>query len=187
MDANRVLRRILEALQATQISYMVVGSLASSYHGALRSTANVDIVIDAGPEQLRRLTQYLRERDYFAVTDDALEARGQRSMFNVIDLSVSWKIDFILLKSRPFSREEFRRREMVTFEGIQFAVATREDAIISKLEWAKLGESARQLEDATALIRKNWNLLDHAYLNKWTTELDLTSQFNSAKHAAGIE
>jgi predicted nucleotidyltransferase len=131
MEGNEVLRRILDVLEITGISYMVVGSFASSYHGALRSTGDVDIVIDADPRELRKLTECLREREYYAVTDAALEAWRQRSMFNVIDQALSWKIDFIFVKPRAFSREEFRRRTRANFEGIQLVVATREDTIIS--------------------------------------------------------
>ena len=187
MDGNEVLRRILNVLEVTGIPYMVVGSFASSYHGALRSTADIDIVIDAEPSELRKLTERLREKNYHAITDDALDAWRQRSMFNVIDLAVSWKIDFIFVKPRPFSREEFRRRTKAAFEGIPIVVATREDIIISKLEWAKLGGSARQLEDVSVLLRMNWDSLDQAYLNKWIKELELISQFNSARQAAGLQ
>lgn len=187
MNAHQVLRRILGALEATEIQYMVVGSFASSYYGAFRSTADIDIVIDADPQELGKLIQYLRERDYYAIADDALDACRQRSMFNVIDMAVSWKVDFIFVKPRPFSREEFRRRSRGTFEGVHLVVATKEDTIISKLEWAKLGESARQLEDVASLIKKNWEMLDHAYLNHWLKELELIPHFNAAKQAAGIE
>lgn len=187
MSANGVLQRILEALEVTGVPYMVVGSFAASYHGAPRSTADLDIVIDADLHELQKLTQLLQERNYYAVTEDAVEAWQQRSMFNVIDLAESWKIDFILMKHRPFSREEFRRRIKATLDGLPFVVATKEDTVIAKLEWAKLGDSGRQLEDATFLIRKNWELFDHAYLNQWITELDLLSQFNSAKQAADLE
>lgn len=44
------------------------------------------------------------------------------------------------------------------------SVASVEDVIVSKLEWARLGESARQIEDVRALLRiqreeidREWN------------------------------
>ena len=161
--------------------------LPAHVYGAIRSTADVDIVIDGDLKQIEKLAEYLRETQYYVVANDAFQAWRQRSVFNVIDLLVSWKIDFIFVKPRAFSREEFRRRTPVTFEGIPLIVATKEDTIISKLEWAKLGGSARQLEDVSSLIKKQWETLDRPYMHKWITELGLTSQWNDARQQAGIE
>ena len=187
MDANEVFRRVSQALEANEIPYMLVGSFASSCYGAIRSTADVDIVIDGDLKQIEKLTDYLRENQYYVVTNDAFQAWRQRSMFNVIDLLVSWKVDFIFVKPRAFSREEFRRRMPVTFEGIPLIVATKEDTVISKLEWSKLGGSLRQIEDVAFQLGKYWKVLDHPYLNKWITELGLSSQWNDARQQAGIE
>ena len=105
-------------------------------------------------------------------------------MFNVVDATTGWKADLIVRKSRPFSRTEFARRRPVEVEGVRLWVATVEDIIIAKLEWAKLGGSARQLEDVAALLRVRPDELDRGYLDKWITELDLGAQWHAA-HGAG--
>ena len=62
----------------------------------------------------------------------------ERRPFNVIDPQTGWKVDLIILKARAFSREEFRRLQRVELiEGVHLALATPEDTILSKLEWAK--------------------------------------------------
>jgi len=38
----------------------------------------------------------------------------------VIDLASGWKIDLIIRKLRPFSEEEFRRRQQVNLDGTLF-------------------------------------------------------------------
>ena len=107
-------------------------------------------------------------------------------MFNVIDLSTGWKIDFILRKSRPFSREEFRRRVRVNLPGISLFVASAEDIIIAKLEWSKLAHSQRQIDDATAILLARRETLDRSYIEKWTKELHLEDEWGKARDAAGI-
>jgi len=47
-----VLGRVLDALDAVGIPYMIVGSFASGFHGEFRATQDADIVIDPTPEQL---------------------------------------------------------------------------------------------------------------------------------------
>lgn len=62
------------------------------------------------------------------------------------------KIDFIVRKARSYSRHEFERRRAIELFGTPISIAAAEDSVISKLEWAKLGSSERQLEDARRII-----------------------------------
>jgi hypothetical protein len=73
MNAAEVLRRITATLHQAGIEYMLTGSFTSAYHGAPRSTQDIDVVINATPEQLRALVQALPEDDYVDLTA-ALEA-----------------------------------------------------------------------------------------------------------------
>ena len=95
------------------IAYMLSGPFASAYYGAPRSTQDIDLVIEATPLQLRAFVQGLPGEEYYADLDAALEAHTRQSLFNVIDLATGWKIDLIIRKSRPFSQEEFHRRQRI--------------------------------------------------------------------------
>ena len=55
MNASTLLRRVVDALEAAAIPYMLVGSFASTWHGAPRTTQDIDIVIDPTPDGLDRL------------------------------------------------------------------------------------------------------------------------------------
>lgn len=50
---------IFEALNRSQIRYVVVGGFATVLHGHARLTADLDIVIDLSPEQARRAVETL--------------------------------------------------------------------------------------------------------------------------------
>jgi len=144
-------------------------------------------VIDATPEQLRDFIRALPRDEYYAQIEDATSAYQQRSMFNVIDLMAGWKIDLIIRKARPFSVEEFNRRQRVVLHGIPLFVARIEDSVISKLEWAKLAQSRRQIEDVAAILRARGNELDSTYLEKWIRELSLEKEWSEARLAAASE
>jgi hypothetical protein len=107
-------------------------------------------------------------------------------MFNVIDLTTGWKIDLIIRKSREFSLEEFRRRQLISLQDTPLFIATAEDVILAKLEWSKLSQSQRQIEDVAAILRIRWELLDQSYLKKWIIELGLRKERDNARNAAGI-
>lgn len=107
-------------------------------------------------------------------------------MFNVIDLSGGWKIDLIVRKARHFSVEEFRRREEVDLDGVQLFIVSAEDAVIAKLEWSKGSHSRRQIEDIVAVIRARRNVLDLAYIEKWTGELGIAAEWSAVRADAGV-
>jgi len=165
---------------------MLTGSFAGAYHGLPRSTLDIDIVIAANPEQLRAFVHSLPAGEYYADLDAALEAHQRQSLFNVIDLATGWKIDLIIRKSRAFSQEEFNRRQFVNVQGLPLFVASAEDVVIAKLEWSKLSQSQRQIEDAAAILRLRSETLDRPYLEKWISGLNLNEEWSNAKRTAGI-
>jgi len=181
MSFPEVLRRITGALEAAGVAHMLTGSFASVYYGSPRSTQDIDLVITGTPVQLRTFIEYLPRNEYYADLDAALEAQTCESMFNVIDLKTGWKIDLIIRKARPYSLQEFDRRQRVDLQGVSLFVASAEDVVLSKLEWAKLAHSPRQIDDAAGILRIQGDSLDRAYLDKWVGELNLEQEWNVAR------
>jgi hypothetical protein len=66
-------------------------------------------------------------------------------------------------------------------------IATPEDIVVAKLEWAKLGESSRQIEDAAGILKVRADELDISYIEKWVSELGLTSEWSRARQLADIQ
>ena len=123
--------------------------------------------------------------DVFRRIIGALDAEQRQSQFNVIEFATGWKIDLIIRKSRQFSLEEFERRSVVDFAGMHVVISTAEDILIAKLEWAKLGESHRQIEDAAGILRTRSKELYQAYIKNWVHELCLAKQWVIACELAG--
>jgi len=165
---------------------MLTGSFASSYHGVPRATQGIDIVISATPDQLRSLVGLLPESEYYVDLEAMLDAQRRQTQFNLVDLATGWKVDLIMRKSRPFSSAEFDRRAAIDFQGLRLFIASAEDVIVSKLEWAKLGQSGRQIEDVSGILRIRWGELDRAYIERWVQELELRPQWEAACRLAGV-
>jgi len=186
MNVQDVLRRLADALNQAGIPYMLTGSLASSAHGMPRASNDFDLVIAPTPEQLRILKTLLPEPQYYFDLDDALDALEHQRQFNVIDHTSGWKIDFIIRKSRPFSLTEFDRRFQMEFDGVSLFMASAEDVMLAKLEWAKLGGSQRQIEDAAGILRIRFNELDRDYIERWVEALGVQDQWREALDTAGL-
>ncbi len=150
---------------------MLVGSFASSMHGAPRATRDIDIVVEPSPEALDGLLALLAAEDVYVDANTAREELRRHGQFNVIDRSTSWKADVIYNKPRAFSRAEFERRIPVTVLGVPAFLATAEDTVLAKLEWAKLGQSEQQLADVHGILEVAADELDRAYIENWLDEL----------------
>ncbi|MGA2442624.1 MAG: hypothetical protein ABSH08_16845 [Tepidisphaeraceae bacterium] len=171
-DQEPFFRQLATLLERAGIPFMVSGSLASSFHGDPRATNDFDLVIDPDFDSLNRFVTSL-PADWYASKDAAQAALKQRSMFNVVDAGAGWKADLIVRKDRPFSLREFSRKVPATIFGIEVAVVSPEDSILSKLEWSRESGSERQYLDALGVALLNSKSLDRAYLQQWAKELNI--------------
>jgi len=184
VTAEDLFRRFTRALDRAGILYMLTGSFASAYHGVPRATQDIDLVIAPTADQIRALRELLPDSEYYFDLESALEAMRHETQCNVIDFATGWKVDLIIRRSRPFSREEFDRRSAIDLHGVRLFIASAEDVLIAKLEWAKIGGSHRQIEDAAGILRLREGL-DRTYVERWVRELQIGPQWEAARSLAG--
>ena len=169
---EEVLGRVVALLERLAIPYMVTGSIAASYHGHPRATHDADVVIDPSATQADALVVELEHAGFYVNAETAKQAIRERRQFNAIETARATKVDLIVRKARPFSEEEFSRRlrlDLSFARGV--AVVTPEDAILSKLEWARQsGDSERQLRDAAGIVEISTSI-DRAYIRLWAHDL----------------
>lgn len=180
MTVGTLLDEVVVALTAAGIPFMLTGSFAAAVHGAGRATMDIDLVVEPTPASLAHFVHAMVAAGRYASLEAAQDALASRTMFNVIDVESGWKIDLIIRKDRPFSLEEFARRVVMTLGTVRLPVATVEDLVIAKLEWTRLGGSARQLEDVRALVALADAQFDRAYVRRWTSLLGLEAQWQAA-------
>jgi len=146
---------------------------------------HIDIVIAPTRAQLLVLLAQFPPSEYEVTRDAARDALEHREQFNVIDLVTGWKVDFIIRKQRDFSREECARRHPLDVDGVTLDVASAEDVLIAKLEWATWGASSRQIDDVAGILRLQEDRLDAAYVERWVQALGLDEQWQEARARPG--
>jgi hypothetical protein len=182
---EETLRETTSILSRVGVPYMLTGSVAASYYGRPRSTHDADIVIAPMPAQLDAIVEALKAVGFYVDAAGARRALARRSQFNAIHTRYACKIDLIICKDREFSRGELDRRRTADLSfGRAISIVSPEDAVLSKLEWARRGgESRRQLEDAAAIVRLTPDL-DRAYVERWAAALgvsDLWEQITGSR------
>lgn len=178
MSFAAVLTAVLDVLERAGVPHMVTGSLASTFHGEPRATRDIDLVIDPDDASLQRLVDLLRSGDFYVDRDAAEEALRDRSQFNAIGADAT-KVDFIIRRDRPFSMTEFERRQRVSILGTSADMATAEDVILAKLEWAAATGSDRQIRDIAGVLAVSGEALDQAYLATWAERLGVADRLRA--------
>ncbi len=172
MTVEQVVDLVLTLLDECGIPYMVAGSWASNVHGMPRATYDADVVVELDRESLNVLVDAVDDQFYVS-REAAVDALHRRGMFNLVHLDSGFKIDLIVRKSRPYSREEFARRRKSPLAGRDRWLASPEDVVLTKLEWSRAGESERQYRDALDVARVQGAALDGDYLRRWASDLAL--------------
>jgi len=167
-DLVAALSPVSAALNRLGIRHYVGGSVASSFHGASRSTMDVDLVAEMTDTHV---TEFLKSfsKDFYVSEVAIRDAIRRKSCFNLIHLLTSFKVDVFVSRQRPFdvsAMNRAKREHLGDSEGLEIPIATPEDAIVSKLEWyRKTNEtSERQWDDVTRLLKLLGNAADMGYL-----------------------
>jgi hypothetical protein len=133
-------------------------------------TRDIDIVVALEPGAAATIFREF-DPDYYVPRDAVSSAIEDAGIFNLIHQESVIKVDFIVRKNAPYRREEFDRRTEVVIEDFSTWIVSKEDLIISKLDWARESHSELQLRDVRNLLSTGY---DEEYVSRWTGELGLT-------------
>ena len=174
MSQQKLLKKVIDALDDGGIQYMITGSTASSLQGEPRSTHDIDIVVSIQKPAVKSLLEAFPPPDYYLDEGSILDAINGKGMFNLMDVKEGDKVDFWLLTDEAFDQSRFSRRCIEKVMGLKMRVSSPEDTILAKLKWAKLsGGSEKQFVDALRVYEVQFGKLDIDYLENWAKRLDI--------------
>jgi len=177
-ESTRLTLLVAQTLEQLGIAYAVGGSLASSLHGVMRSTLDVDIVADMRFEHIQPLVAAL-SKEFYADDEMMRDAIEHHSSFNLIHYETAFKVDIFIRKLRAFDHMQLKRRRtsvIATDPEQSVYIVSPEDIVLAKLEWYRLGGevSDRQWRDILGVLKTRAGELDLAYLRKWADELKIS-------------
>lgn len=129
------------------------------------------------PEDSNRVVDLFRP-DYYVSEEAVRDSIAAKSIFNLIHEESVIKVDCVVRKDTPYRPAEFERRRRIEIDNFSTWIATKEDLIISKLDWAKDSHSELQMRDVQNLIATGY---DQAYIQQWTKELGLSNLWEHAQ------
>ena len=123
------LKDVFASFQKHEVRYIVIGGIASVLYGVPRATFDLDILIDATPENTQRLLDALLEA-----------GMGTASLTNVNEILSNEitifkdrvRIDVQTSTPGLSFQDAWAHRNTLEYQGQSFYVASREDLITSK-------------------------------------------------------
>jgi hypothetical protein len=147
---------------------MISGSLALNVYCIPRMTMDIDIVIELDHTNLPHFLEIF-STGYYLNEDIVKQEISRKGMFNVIDYTSGFKIDFIVRKDTDYRRLEFSRKILKVIDGIPLWIVTAEDLILSKIEWIQILQSDRQIRDIKMLLSLPG--IEKEYIISWCQKL----------------
>ncbi len=123
------LQDVFRSFQKHEVKYVVIGGIASILHGVPRATFDLDILIEATPENSSRLLD--------ALLDAGLGTAALTSVEKLLANEITIFQDRVRLDVQTSTpgiifEEAWRNRKTVTYQGQVFFILSKEDLIASK-------------------------------------------------------
>ena len=147
------IERLVDIFDTVGIVYAIGGSIASSFHGAMRYTQDADMAVRSF---LPLADQFFNlAKNEFYVSEQAMrDALNSAGSFNVIHFETAFKIDVFVLGPGEFEQHVLERREKVRLNDVSrrdVCVVSPEDIILLKLRWFLATECTSQQQWADIL------------------------------------
>ncbi len=123
------LRDVFKSFQQHEVKYVVIGGIASVLHGVPRATFDLDILIEATPENAERLLQ--------ALLDAGLGTASLTSADDLLSHEITIFKDRVRIDVQTSTpgisfEQAWKHRQVMSFQGDRFFVLSKEDLIRSK-------------------------------------------------------
>jgi len=155
MPENNPLAIFAPGLNALDVPWMAVGSIASSAYGERRSTLDVDVVAVVGKQNASRFSSIFPETDFYCPPAEVIEiesARPERGHFNLIHHHSVYKADIYVATGSEFERWAFKNRRALMAGETPVWLAPPEYVILHKLEFYREGGSEKHLRDIRGML-----------------------------------
>ena len=125
---NRLVN-VFSCFQRHEVKYVVIGGIASILYGVPRATFDLDILIEASPENAKRLLDVLQEA--------GLGTAAMTNVDKLLDNEITIFNDRVRIDVQTSTpglnfKKAWEKRRILEYQGQAFFIVSKEDLIASK-------------------------------------------------------
>jgi Nucleotidyl transferase AbiEii toxin, Type IV TA system len=177
INVPKTVQDVIEKLTGANINFIFTGGIVSIYYGESRTTQDIDIVIQSTSNYDANKIYDAFNEEYFIDKELLEEAIQNKSMGQALHKTDFVKIDLHFGELVP--GEYSRHKVIEIFPGVKAPILSREDAILSKLMWIKMG-SYRSRRDVVGMLRSS-KPIDESLLEQIADQLNVIELLNELK------
>jgi hypothetical protein len=177
-DIAGAFTHVVTTLEALEIPYVIVGSVAAASWGVIRATRDLDLAMTIGGASPTELVESLGSTGLYLPREAAITALRTSGSFNVLDPATGSKVDiFVCRLDDRFEQMRLERRVRLGVLGVDAWVASAEDLVLAKLRWRAETGSEVQWRDCVEIAMVND--LDVAHMHTWAELLDIADDLEA--------
>lgn len=175
-----VVRNILKILQELGVDYVIIGAIAVSGWGNVRTTRDVDMIMDLHGKNIASLEDALKKEGFDIKVEDIRGAIKEKSHFTIFDTKSDYHIDAKGCYGKKEKRS-LKERKAVELWGIRIFIASPEDIIANKLVFG----SWQDIRDAEGVYARQMEKLDLTHLEEICREMGVSEDLENLKRRIG--
>jgi hypothetical protein len=171
-------------IENAKFEYLVSGSVATSFLGEPRFTADVDIALFLHSAQIALLPTIFPEEKYYLPPVEVIQIECRREIrghFNIIHHDSGMKADIYPSRNHPYLAWALQHRLRVTTRDFTISLAPPEYVIMQKLAFYQEGGHVKHIRDIAAVCRNQQ--INLSLMEKATQELNLIKEWNKVTSA----
>lgn len=172
-------RLVVDALEASEITYLIGGAVAVWAWGEPRSTQDFDLVIHLPGTHIRRLSQELEQRRMLVPPDILIDLLIQPEgdlPVNAIHLDAGYKAELFLLRyGDDFRLSALERRQLVDLGSPlnHVYVHAPDDLILNKVHYYSISRQSKHIRDIASIVVSPEVPIEWGYFDSWLKRLKL--------------
>lgn len=175
-----VVRAVTEIMRELGIDYVIVGGIAVSGWGNVRTTRDVGIIMDLREKNIGRLRDALKKEGFEVKVKDIEDAMREESHFTIFDTQSDYHIDAKGCYGENEKRS-LKTRKTVELWGMKIFIASPEDIMAHKLVFG----SEQDVRDAEGVYVRQLEKLDMDYLEEICSKMGVSRELERLKRRIG--
>ncbi len=173
---EELVKDITKILEEQEIEYVIIGGVAVAGWGNIRTTRDIDIIINLKEKQIKPLETALKKEELNATEYEIKKALQEKTHFTIFDKKSEYHIDAKGCYTEKEKRSLGTKKAAKLWDK-KIYIASPEDIIANKLVF----KSEQDIKDAEGILVRQREKLDRKYLEEICKEMGVHEDLEKLK------